>query len=89
MKYGSGMVVRSRSLAAVRCTAAWLLSTRETAALLFLPPEVHRAGIVEELDFHPRAVGDHQPKFTGKAEGMRRLGIEPRTYGLKVRCSTN
>ena len=21
--------------------------------------------------------------------GMSRLGIEPRTYGLKVRCSTN
>src|SRR6266850_1447663 len=24
-----------------------------------------------------------------KAKGMTRLGIEPRTYGLKVRCSTN
>ncbi len=22
-------------------------------------------------------------------EGMRALGLEPRTYGLKARCSTN
>jgi hypothetical protein len=27
--------------------------------------------------------------LAGASEAVRRLGIEPRTYGLKVRCSTN
>src|SRR5689334_19352471 len=47
------------------------------------PIDPHEGGHRRNLPRIPR--GDNR----GWTDAMRRLGIEPRTYGLKVRCSTN